>query len=124
MDPMDGLHLALMQQQRDRMQARMSFRAFTLIDGLIALMLICGIVLAVTGSVATAPQMARLGMGLLLVSQACYLWVMLRLATRKQLRKLDAQIEAETQRPDGPAIVEAAAAARAFILKQRGDSRT
>lgn len=118
-DPIDGLRLALLQQQQGRLRARLALRAFTPLDGLMALMLICGIVMVAAGGLGTADLMLRLGIGLLVLCQVAYLWFALRHATRKQLRKVEAQIEAETNGPDGAITIEAAAAAREFILQQR-----
>jgi type VI protein secretion system component VasK len=118
-DPMDGLHLAMMQRRREKLLARLSGRSFGGMEILMIAMLVCGIVVAVGGGTRTGSQVLRLGMGLLLIFEAAFLWWFGRRSARDQLRKLDRQIEAASRRPDAAIVAQAATAARAYLLRGR-----
>jgi len=116
---MDGLRLALMQQRRERLLATASGKAFGVMQWLMLVMLVSGIVVAISGGLHTSSHVLRLGIGLLLICEAAFLWWGLRNSARQQLRKLDQLIEAETRLPDAAVIAEAATGARTFLLKER-----
>jgi hypothetical protein len=118
-DPMDGLRLAQMQHRRERLLARVAGRTFGLMEGLMAMMLVGGIAVAINGDLGSYARMLRLGLGLLLIFEAVFLWWYGRRSAREQLRRLEQQIEAETRRPDAAVIATAATAARGYLLNQR-----
>lgn len=118
-DPVDGLRLALLQQERDRLRTRANGRFFGMQEGLQMFMVMVGVVLLVMGiSGATESPPVLVAAGVLLMVQAVYLWFMSRSTARAQLRQLEKRIEAESHRADAPAIAEAAAAARELLLRE------
>ena len=118
-DPMDGLRLALMQQRSERLRAKASGRTLGVVEGLMAVMLISGILVAISGGTRTSSHVLRLAVGLLLIFEAVFLWWVGRRSAREQLRRLDQQIEAAARQPDAAVIAEAASAARTYVLRQR-----
>jgi hypothetical protein len=42
-DPVDGLHLALLQRRADEVRKQLKFRTFGVKEGLLVVMLVCGI---------------------------------------------------------------------------------
>jgi hypothetical protein len=114
---MDGLRLALLRQRRDEFVAAASARSFGLLDGLLAVMLICGIGIAANGGLGSYPRILRLGLGLLLVCEAIFMWWARRRAALAQARRLEQRIEAELRQPDSAVTAAAATAAQALLLK-------
>ena len=118
-DPVDGLRLALLQQRRERLQARASGRIFGLMEGLLLVMLVCGIVLLAGGGLHSMGRMLRFAMGLLLIVNALALYIGRWFAALEETRRLDERIAAETRSPDAAEIQAAAAAARTFLVRDR-----
>jgi len=119
-DPVDGLHLALLQQRRDRLRKRAAGRAFGVQEGLQVLMAGIGITLLILAVRDPARHPQHLAVGAVLVIQGVFLWFVARGMARSQLRQLDQQIDAESRRADAPAVAAAAMATRELLL---GDSR-
>ncbi len=119
-DPVDGLRLALLQQERDRLRTRASSRFFGMQEGLQLCMALLGVALlamGIAGTVRNSPVLVAVG--ILLMVQAVYLWFMFRSAARAQLKQLEKRIEAESRRADAPTIAVAATAAREFLLRDQ-----
>jgi hypothetical protein len=119
-DPVDGLHLALLQQRRDRLSKRAAGRAFGIQEGLQVLMAGIGITLLILAMRDPAHRPQHFAVGAVLVIQGVFLWFMARSMARSQLQQLDKQIESESRRADAPEIAAAAVAARELLLR---DSR-
>lgn len=119
-DPVDGLHLALLQQRRERLRKRAAGRAFGVQEGLQVLMAGIGITLLILAMRDPAHRPQHFAVGAVLLIQGVFLWFVARSMARSQLQQLDKQIEAEARRTDAPAVAAAALAARELLL---GESR-
>jgi hypothetical protein len=119
-DPVDGLHLALLQQRRDGLRKRAAGRAFGVQEGLQVLLAGIGITLLILAMRDLAHRPQHFVVGVVLIIQGVFLWFVARSMARSQLRQLDKQIEAELRRTDAPLVAEAAVAARELLLR---DSR-
>ena len=115
-DPVDGLHLALLQQRRDGLRKRAAGRAFGVQEGLQLLMAGIGITLLLVAMRDLAHRPQHFVVGAVLIIQGVFLWFLARSVARSQLRQLDQQIAAELRRADAPVVAEAAVAAHAVLL--------
>jgi len=118
-DPVDGLRLALLQRRREQLRARATGRTFGLMEGLLALMLVCGIVELSVSGFGSHARVLRFAVGLLLVVSALLIYVTRWFSALEEARRLDEKIAAQTRSPEGSQIEAAAAAARTFLVRDR-----
>ena len=116
-DPVDGLHLALLQQQRDRLRTRASGRAFGIQEGLMLLLVCIGITLIVLAALGRTQRGQSFAVGTVLIVQGIFLWLMARSTAQHQLKQVEQRIEIESRRTDASVVAEAASAARELLLK-------
>ncbi len=120
-DPVDGLRLAMLQQRRDQLRARLRFRTFGIMEGLLLLMLACGVAIVVTGEhgrYLRIQHLQHLVLGWALIIQAFGLWWAARRSALQELRRLEQRIETQSHRADAAVVAAAAAAARTLLLRK------
>ena len=116
-DPVDGLHLALLQRQRDRLRRRAMGRAFGIQEGLMLLLVCIGATLIVLAATGRTQRGQSYAVGAVLIVQGFFLWLMARSTAQAQLKQVEQRIEIESRRTDAPVVAEAASAARELLLK-------
>jgi hypothetical protein len=114
-DPVDGLHLALLQRRADEVRKQLKFRTFGVKEGLLVAMLVCGISILASAEPGRSHTL-HLVLGWALIVQAAGLYWSLRHAAAKELQRLTQRIAMVTDSPDGKIIEEAAGAARELLL--------
>jgi hypothetical protein len=115
-DPLDGLHLALLQRRRDQLAARAAGRSMGAHEWIMVAIAIIGIGLVVAAASRRTERLQGFLVGGTLVVQAVSLWFLARSTARKQLEQVERQISAEDGREDAAIISEAAKAARELLL--------
>jgi hypothetical protein len=115
-DPVDGLHLALLQKRRDQLAARAAGRSLGMNEWLMVFMAVIGIGLLVSAAARRAERLQTLLVGSVLLVQAVSLWFLARSTARKQLVQVERQIAAAGQRDDAAIVAEAAKGARELML--------
>jgi hypothetical protein len=115
-DPVDGLHLALLQRRADEVRKQLDFRTFSRKEGLLVAMLICGIVVLSVGP--SGSRTLNLVLGWTFVVQAALLYWSLRQNAAKELQRLTQRIAVVMDSPDGKTIEQAAVAARELLLRK------
>jgi hypothetical protein len=115
-DPVDGLHLALLQKRRDQLAARAAGRSLGVNEWLMVAMALVGIGMLASATLRRAERLQSVLVGTVLIVQAVALWLLARNAARAQLRQVENQIAAEGRREDAATVAEAASAARELLL--------
>jgi hypothetical protein len=116
-DPVDGLHLALLQQRLDQLRKRAVGRHFGVQEGLQALLVACGITLLILGWSDARHHPQHIAVGVVMIVQGVFLWIMSMSVARSQVRQVEKQIETEACRADASLVAAAATAARELLLK-------
>ena len=117
-DPVDGLHLAMLQQRRDELLLKASGRVSGFMLWLLVFMLVCGAAVIILTLFTDSKRPLGFSMGALLIAQALFVWWSWRRAARRQLQSLNRQIQFILTQPDAAVIARAAAAARATLLRR------
>lgn len=119
-DPVDGLHVAILQQQRDELLASAAGRKFGIVQGMLVLLLTCGITALVLGALNASEGLLPLALGAMLIVQTFLVWWSLRHAALRQAQALDRKIEQALSGPDGEHLATAAAVARGMLVRRTG----
>ena len=114
-DPVDGLHLALLQRRADHVRKQLKFRTFGRKESFLVAMLVCGIImLAIAEPGRSHTRILAMGWTFIALGAGNY-WS-LRHAAEKELQRLTQRIAVVNESPDGKIIEDAAVAARELLL--------
>jgi hypothetical protein len=116
-DPIDGLRLAMLQQNADQLRKQLKFSTFGAKEILMLIMLTIDILFLLSGKSGSPGDMVTV-LGWLLITQAFVLYWSLRRAAARHLKLVEQRIAAATSVPDGAVITEAAGAARELLLRK------
>lgn len=119
-DPVDGLHVAILQQQRDELLASAAGRTFGPLQVVLVILLICGTASLVVGARDTPEGVLPMAMGAMLIVQTFLIWWSLRHTALQQARALEKKIAQALSGPDGEHIAAAADVARGMLVRRAG----
>jgi hypothetical protein len=116
-DPVDGLHLALLQQRADQLRKQLRLGTFGLKEGLMVGIMAAGITVLLVAEPGRSHNLA-LVLGWMMIIQAALLYWSLRRTTAKELRRIEQRIAVATDVPEGAVVAQAAHAARDLLLRK------
>jgi hypothetical protein len=105
---------------RDELLASAAGRKFGLLQGLLVLLLACGVTALVVGALNASEGLLPLAMGAMLIAQTCFVWWSLRHTALRQAQALDLRISQALSGPDGEHIAAAATVARGMLVRRAG----